>query len=820
MIETLLQLFVGSNSPRPVIAAKTAEDLDWPALLAELADRCESEAGPVCIENLPQMTDPTLIASRMSQVSAAAVIIAAESAPSIRGLVDVPALVDRALRGGTLDGLALRAIGVACDIGDDVQAFFEESTEPLEGLLPLAQGLQLLTWLSNPIADAIEPDGSIAADATPELKSLRRHSHQFKERLQKIVERYLRDPDHEEVVQDEFYTYREGRYVVPIKVSKQSEVGGIVHGRSRSGQTVFVEPQDMVDLNNQLMVARMAVEEEEERILAQLTALVGKASEPLLTNYRCLVFLDITLAAARLSIDMRATAPDLDEEGRVGLKSARHPMLALRETRTDGAFRVVANDLPLEQPVLVISGPNTGGKTVMLKTLGLFALMVRAGLPIPVDPGSTFPVFQRVFSDIGDEQSLADNLSSFSAHLGNIRGFLRQIVPGTLVLLDEVFSGTDPIQGAALATALLDELAEQGAMVCVTTHFEGLKQAALARDRFDCAAMGFDLASMEPTYRLTIGLPGSSYAVGIARRYGLPDSILRRAERELSGERGDEVEAMLEELERQRSKLETQGQALKDARREAAEEKRRYQRERERLKQAALESVDSELQDLFAQVREAEVLLKKRRREISAGAIKESRAAEIAADLKAVKTRLRVTIDHRERREVAAERSPLDPTAINTGDAVFVRTFKQIGTVVEIDGHRGQCTVRLGSMKASVSIPDLFAPTRQEIAQRNPPRKTPRAPDGPAEAASVPQTAQNTLDLRGKRVDEALEELEKYLDKALGRNERGVYVIHGHGTGALKSAIRDQLARSPYAKAWRPADRFQGGDGVTAVDLA
>jgi DNA mismatch repair protein MutS2 len=844
----------GRASQLRVPFGRTETDLEWPAVLEALAARCQCEEGAERARRLAPLQSPPQAAARLDEVDEARRLIVAALAPGLAGLTDLSELLVFAARGGTLDGPSLVDVARVAEVSNDVRDALSALPRAVDqdprgnGVFPRIGGLADALVSASPLVSALrlalDEDGRLLDRASPELSGLRKRVITLRARVKERVESLLKSREWEPLLQDDAFRLREGRFVLPVKVEEQSQVPGIVHGRSGSGMTVFIEPTELVEMNNQAALAQLEVEREEERILQRLSAEVAARADVLEANLRTLLSLDVTLAAGRLARDMDAVRPELleDVEGTYVLEApaARHPLLALRERASEGTFRVVANDLRLGRgaaeviadtaPVLVVSGPNTGGKTVTLKTIGLLALMTRAGLLVPAAEGTRISFFPRIFSDIGDAQSLAEDLSSFSGHVSQINRFLPRVAPGTLVLLDELFSGTDPLQGAALGAALVEDLAERGAVVAVTTHFERLKHFALESPVCASASMGFDLVALAPTFRMELGLPGASYAVGIARRLGFPEAILSRAQRLLSGEDASEVESLLEELTRQKGRLGDRERELLAATAAAEGAQRKFDRELERLRNEALGAVDSELDAIFKEIRDTSVLLKRRRQELTAKGAQaptEEKLQAVKREIEEVKARLGDRRDAQKREVQRRQRRPLTLDELTAGVEVWVGPFKKLGRILELDAGREQAWVQVGAMKATFKPRDLYTPNEEDVPAEKPALR----PASPAESASPaaaaldpeliggPQTSANTVDLRGMRVDEAVDSLDRFLDTALSRGEGVVFAIHGHGTGALKAAVRDFLRTSAYVTGSRPGERGEGGDGVTVIGI-
>jgi DNA mismatch repair protein MutS2 len=805
----------GGDKPKAA-TEKTLAALGWPELLRELESLCHSDRGRACVPRLPLLADRVSVEKELGLVAEARALAAAgEPLP----FGEVPDLADALLRlqkEGALAAPTLLEVRTALRSGARLRRFLALRAERAPDLARLAAGIEPLEEVSRPIDDAFDDRGELQDNASPELFRLRQRTRELHERLTRRMRTLLEEPRLAPFLQDHFYTLREDRYVLPVRTDAGPVLEGIVHGSSATGATVFVEPQEVVGLNNQLKVAEIEARREEARILLELSGLVQEMLPSIEKNLGLLERLDLVDARARLAEKLAASRPTVSEDGRVLLVAMRHPVLCL------GSAEVVPNDLELEPGrALVITGPNAGGKTVCLKTLGLFAVMLRAGMHLPAGDGSRLPLFDGVRTEMGDDQSLADHLSTFTAHLSHLLDFLETARPGTLLLLDDIGIGTDPGEGAALAQALLEAFVETGAQVVATTHYERLKALAYSDRRFDNASVGYDLSRMVPTYHLHRGIPGSSGAISVARRLGLAPKLADRAAALL--EKGPEdLSRLLAELAAERTTLEREREVLatERARARALEEKHRAELERLRAKgraeldeaqQRALEELRrarADLERIRAQLKRPPdpVRLKQADREIS-GAAK--------------------TILEHERARAAPASRPARPEELTVGARVIAPQLGGLGEVIEAP-QRGRVAVRVGGLRTLVPIAEVMIPLEAPAARTKgkPAHSRPEAPrDAAAPAPATPRetplrTAAITLDVRGLRVDEAIAETDRFLDGAMRAEEPVLFLLHGHGTGALKSALRDHLSGLAEVSRIRPADLEDGGDGVTVIFLA
>jgi DNA mismatch repair protein MutS2 len=739
---------------------------------------------------------------------------------------DVGPAIERAARGGRLDPGELVAVTDTLVAAGRLADVLREVDRPL--LHALYRSIATLPALRARLEASLDPGGEILDTASPALGGLRRAVRIAHERLRARLEALI----HSEAggaLQEPLITLRNGRYVVPVRADARSRVRGIVHDQSGSGQTLFVEPIVAVELENTWREAQLAVQAEEERILDELSGLVGRDAEPLRETLDALARLDHWLCRARLADELDAVRPGHSSGGDVTLLSARHPGLS---------GRVVPIDVRLggEYTALVITGPNTGGKTVALRTVGLLALMHQAGLPIPAAPGSRLPVFRDVLADIGDEQSVAQSLSTFSGHLRTITRIVGTAGEGTLVLLDELGAGTDPTEGSALAQALLDHFIGAGALVIATTHYAELKTYAHNAPRARNASVEFDLATLAPTYRLTIGLPGTSQAFAIAERLGLPAALVDDARSRLTMAQ-QEFETTLASIrathadirDAQARAAEAESRA-KAALAEAAEERRRARQERHQAAAEARRQAEVTIAALEAEVAEVR------------GALARETLTEARLDQAMTRIESRLAALPAAGPESAPRTVDATPAStFRVGDRAATGSGWQ-GTIVALE--RGRATLQVAGMRLDVDSAELRRPgdpgTLSPAADGDRSRQTaPRtgrrgdfgATPGPSAAAGAgpaaatgagrgrgaPRGIPSSLDLRGARVDEALEALDRYLDAAAHASAGRVTIIHGHGSGAMRDAVRDVLSGHPLVREWRPGERGEGGDGATVV---
>jgi DNA mismatch repair protein MutS2 len=795
--------------------AKTLADLEWHRLLEHLASRASSELAAERCRRLPFL-EARAARDQLELVREIAVCIEEGDPPPPLPARDVAEALAQIRGEGAVSGEALLELAANLKLYVAVTRYLDNRRDACPrnwSALVATQGTPSpisMARLAAEIESSFEPDGTIADSASSELGALRRRVASLRQSLSERIDAIAEDE--QDLLQERTVRMRNNRFVLPVRADAHRRLRGIVHGTSKTGATIFVEPEAMVDLGNQLMLAREEVAREEARILIGLRDAVGDMLEEVEQACEAILIAETRIAAARLTRDLEAAVPLDAEPGTFELVAARHPLLLL-----DGVA-VVAGSLSAERGrTILISGPNAGGKTVVLKTVGILGLMLSAGLPVPCAAESRFGIPDGLLTDIGDDQSLELSLSTFSAHMKNIGAALRAAGPGRIVLLDELASGTDPAEGAALAEALLTHLNERGATTLATTHFDVLKTRAQEAPGFVNAAMGFDADQMRPTFEIRFGLPGSSSALSVAERFGIPEEVVSRAVA-LLPEGVRQLAGAVEALEREKHDLALERQAVVGQRKVLEEATRRQRDELDRLKARQDKFVDDETRELWSAIRRAREKVRDaertvRRRRADTGAVRKARdrinaiADELAPGGELSKD---TPADLPGRPATAEELSP--------GAAVFVTSVAKEGIVDEpVKG--GRALVRCGALRLRVEITELRLLDSKGAS--GPRSKT----SGVALPAAEPRReairdSNNALDLRGKTVDEALAATDEFLDRALRDGLDAVFLIHGHGTGALRDAVREYLGESSYVSDFRPGDRGEGGDGVTVAWIA
>ena len=788
---------------------KTRSDLEWDVVLTSLADRCAGPLGRELALALPFAATRDEARASLRQ-SAEACGLLGEGRPLPVGQVDdVREAVERARIGGVLAPAELRAVGRMLGAARALRRFLGARRAHLPALFEACSTDPTLDDLGDEIDGSFDADGTLADRASPRLRELRGEWHAARQRMLARMEDLLSRYD--AVVQDGFITEREGRWVLPVRSDAHERFPGIVHATSASGATLFVEPRAVVPMGNRLKVLEAEVKREEEAVYARLTALVADALPSVDAAARALALADVRAATEKLARDAELVFPVLADEPRLDLKGARHLLLAL------DLPRVVPSDLALEAGrAMVVSGPNAGGKTVALKTMGLAALMVRAGVPVPCAEGSVVGLFDVVLTDVGDDQSLQKNLSTFSAHVSNLVEILQETTRGALVLLDELAGGTDPREGEALAAGVLDSLCARGGAVAATTHYEGLKALALADERFVNASVGFDIAAMAPTFQLVTGIPGSSSALAVARRFGMPSTVIERAERFLTRE-DRSFEAVVRKLHDERAALELARAAAEQREREARAISTQLEAELAAAKSREKRMLSDEARELMDRLRRGREELRAAQARLRAKKVEPEalREAERAIERVAAEVAIGGALEPPGKGADEGLREPVNRTDLRKGARVWVPRLRAEAEVVDLMAG-DQVRVAAGPLKLTVSASELRTTLHAEPPP--PPRPSSRSA-GSVDQAPLP-TRDNTCDLRGLRVDDAIAMATSFLDRALSDGRSAVFLLHGHGTGALRDALRKELARSAYVARLSGVEADRGGEGVTVVWLA
>jgi DNA mismatch repair protein MutS2 len=817
------------------VTQKTLESLEWSQLVGRLRDHCRTPqargwlprhgekggeeareeeddeaqlAGSSAPEGEVSEFASTLreVRERLAETSEARALLDAELIPPLGGVADLDATFRRAGKGGTMSPQQLLEVRATLAALHETSRFLATHAEAAPLLAAMGDALSDHRALEREIDGAIDSSGEVRDEASRDLATARRDSNQLAGDLQRRLARYLQDPNVAPSLSDDFYTVRNDRYVLPVRADARGAVRGIVHDASRSGTTIFIEPEAVVELNNRLKQTELTVVREIERVLHELSLRVAEDAPLLAADLGMLAHLDIAFARGRLSQGMRATEPHVEADGIFHLTQLRHPLLDPDEA--------VPNDLHLgdDWHVLVISGPNAGGKTVALKSLGLAALCVRAGLHVPADPGARVALVDNVLADIGDGQDMRESLSTFSAHMVNLAEIVRAASRDTLALLDEVGVGTDPGEGAALAQSVLETLADAGTRVIATTHYNLLKEMAAVDARFCNASVDFDPETLAPTYRLHLGTPGASSATAVASRMGMPSAVLDRANALLDRE-DRRLDRMLSELGASRAALESEQREVKATRAESESIRDEYRVKLERLQERRDKLFVAMRDDLDRSFKEAHAEVAGVIRDLQRGGSAQD-AALARSKLQALEEQAREAETETGIHEREAPRSDeLDWRHAKVGDPVGVPGGGS-GVLESLPDQRGRVRVRSGHAT-------IVVPTDRVSAAPEGSRPRPKGPRVRLESAAPPDAVRGggTLhcDLRGLRVEEARDRVTAAIDRALADDRAAIEFIHGVGTGALRRAVREELATSAWVSDMKSGDPDHGGEGVTTA---
>ena len=786
--------------------AKTLSVLEYNKIIEQLIEQAGSEMTKKIISELKPFTDVSEIRDYQAETTEAVRLINHKGPLPVGGFYDIGESVSFARKGGTLTMAQLLKVLYNMKTAERIVSFLKGDIPEIPIICSIAELIVVHKRLADEIDRCILSEDEMADNASPELRSIRRAMVRQNEALKAKMNHIINSADNRTILQDSIVTMRNGRYVIPVKQEHRGRVPGIVHDQSGTGATLFIEPQAIVNLNNELRQLELDEKAEINRILAELSDGVSECYHDLINNQKLLLELDMFMAKGRLSIAMGAEEPDINEDGILELKSARHPLIDSK--------KVVPVNIALgrDYGTLVVTGPNTGGKTVTLKTAGLLSLMAQTGLHIPAAYGSTVPVYEKIFADIGDEQSIEQSLSTFSSHMTNIVGIVEEAGTNSLILLDELGAGTDPTEGAALAISILEQMAASGASIIATTHYTELKKYAISTPGVQNASMEFDVETLSPTYRLTIGIPGKSNAFEISHKLGLSREITDRAKTLL--EAGDIA------FEDVITSLEEDKRLAEEERDEAIMINIEMKRQKEELEQKAKK---------FEQQKEREM---ERAREQAREIIREAKevAAEVQEELKALaklesmgernlkfdqgRKRLR-EIEKKNRSTIKRETNdkPVDPDQLSLGDRVKILTLDQNGEIISLPDDRGNLQVQVGIMKIGVKLRDIM------LIDQPKPKKKPKTSKYGALYKQKAQNISTSVDVRGKNLEDAVMDVEKYIDDAFISGLEEVTIIHGRGEGILRKGLHDMFKRHKNVKSFRKGSYNEGGDGVTVLKL-
>ncbi len=781
--------------------------LEFETVLTEVARHAASAAGREACLDLRPRSGLAAVREEIARVGDLLALLSEYGSPLSGNFPDIrPHLTEARTIGARLAATDLLEIAHVLVVTRDVEAYLRKHAAGRPLLRRSLDRLHALPDLDARLGAALDEDGGLRDDASPALRSIRRELRSLRTEIEARLSRLFRGSAADRVFADQYVTVRNGRFVVPVRAQSQSSVAGIVQDRSSSGETLFVEPLFAVEPNNRLTIAAREEAEEEARILAELTRLVGTMADALDESFASLVDLDTVAARARFALHHEGTCPDIAEPGAGGLlRRARHPLLVL----TGRPVTPIDLELDPDRRLLILTGPNTGGKSVGLKTLGLAALMAQSGIPILAEAGAQLPLFDGVWTDIGDQQNVADDLSTFSGHVRNLAEVLAAAGSASLVLLDEPGTGTDPEDGAALARVLLEALMERGTRVLATTHFQAVKVFALESERASVATVDFDPETFSPRYRLVYGNIGPSLGLAMARRLGFPETLLTHAETE-RGTLAQRLGTAVERLESARRRYEDEAGAL-DAERARL---RKRENESEALLAELRDKKKRRWADELGEAKRFAEELRSEGRRLLAEARRDPAKMARRLHQAGVDQAARVERRREELRDDRPHPESRPDTTLAPGDEVEILDNGLRGTLVSLAGARAQ--VARGNVRFDVPAGRLrrvAAATQPRPARTTPHglRRTPSAPEGAGPA--------HEINLVGKRVGRALEELETFLDRAALDDRSVVRIVHGHGSGALRRAVREYLADCAYVARYEEADPHAGGSGATIAHL-
>lgn len=789
---------------------KALETLEYRKIIAQLKREMGSAASAKLADELTPLTSEKIIKEELRSTTEAVDLIVRKGPLPTGGLYDIREALLLAKKGVSLTMRQLLEVQNVLGISSEVVAFMHDDALPeLKYIGEMVDLIVEFTALEKEISRCILTEDEMADNASPKLKDIRRSIHQQNQAIKNKLSRIITSSSNKTYLQDAIVTMRDGRYVIPVKQEYRSFFPGMVHDQSKGGATLFIEPQGVVELNNKLRELEVEEQLEIARILAELSSRVAEHYREIRSNLELLTKLDFIMAKGKLSCKMHASEPKIDADGELRLISARHPLIEYKKAvpvdiRIGGDYRT-----------LIITGPNTGGKTVSLKTAGLLVMMAQSGLHIPASHASTLPIFGEVFADIGDEQSIEQSLSTFSSHMKNIVSIIDKASYDSLVLVDELGAGTDPTEGAALAIAILERFYDSGALTMATTHYNELKKYALATSGVENAAMEFDVETLTPTYRLLIGVPGKSNAFEISKKLGLSESVIERAtehikhgdmefenvissieddKRKAAADRLD-AESMRAEIEERLKKLEEKEKAISEKRADIIAEAKREARELLRETKSAVKDVQKDLRRLQKSGAHTN---------LNTGALEKSRRkineAEDLVSEKVVK-------------QVNSE--PVSADTLKIGDRVKLLTIGQNGTILSLPDEKGNLMINIGALKVKARLEDLML--INEGKDRKPQAKSSSKYGSLLRSKSSSVSA--SINVMGKNLEDALADVEKYLDDVYMAGLDMVSIIHGRGGGILKDGIRQMLKRKKYVDSYGAASYNDGGEGVTIVRM-
>ena len=790
---------------------KSIRTLELPRVLELLSEQAVSAEARQRALRLRPETEVEEVLRLLDQTDAARNLIGLRGSPSFSGVKPVAEALDRADRGGALNTRELLTIADLLTAARRAKEYFNDEAAEKTAIDHLFLSLHGNRFLEEKIKRAIPDEDTIADAASTELADIRRHMRAAQAKSRQILQKIISSPSYGKILQETIITQRDGRFVVPVKAEHKGDLPGLVHDISSTGATLFVEPMGVVQANNEYIELQAKEQKEIDRILAEFSAEAAAHREDIQWDYDTLVHLDLIFARGQLSSKMNAVRPEVRRDGAIHLRKARHPLL---DPKTAVPIDIELGD---SFDTLVITGPNTGGKTVTLKTLGLLTLMTQCGLHIPAADRSAVSVYERVLADIGDEQSIEQSLSTFSAHMVNIVEILKEADRHSLVLFDELGAGTDPVEGAALAIAVIQHVRRLGAKVAATTHYAELKTFAMTTAGVENASCEFDVETLAPTYRLLIGIPGKSNAFAISRRLGLPEDVIAAAQGQMSGEsvRFEDILTQLEEKRQALEKREQEADRLLRQREEDARRAREFREQMERAKDNARSRGEAEAKRILRDARTAADQVFQELSEMRKAQAK----AERMLNENEARAALRRTLNEAEeavsRRDARQEPIPKPSRPIRAGDLVEIPGVKTPAEVVSV-GKDGTLQLKAGILKMKAKVDEVRLIEDDERAAR---KKTPSVTIRQNADRALRASAARELDIRGMETLEAESVVENFISAAVMGKLETVTIIHGKGTGALRKAVHDILRRNKAVKSFRLGVYGEGESGVTVVTL-
>ena len=785
---------------------KSLSTLEYTKILKSLSECAKNDDAKTMAEELKPSSDFREVERALAETDAAVTMSLKFGSPEILRVEPVDGAIKRLDVGGALSAAELLNVARLLKCIRNLKRYTKEQTGALEEYF---SELVSAKPIEDEINRAIVSEDEIADAASPALANVRRKMKNTGAKIKDSLDSMVRSGHYQKFLMDNIVTMRNNRYVVPVKAEHRSEVPGIVHDMSASGSTVFIEPSSVVNANNELHELEIKEKAEIEKVLYELSNKVAEISEQVKYNYETLILIDFIFAKAKLALDMKAVCPKLNTDGKIKIVKGRHPLI--------DKSKIVPIDVRLgdDFDVLVVTGPNTGGKTVVLKTIGLFCIMTQAGLHIPANEESEMPVFDDVFADIGDEQSIEQSLSTFSSHMKNIVHIVENAGPNSLVLFDELGAGTDPVEGAALATAIIESIRLIGAKIVATTHYSELKLYALSTDGIENASCEFDVETLSPTYKLLIGVPGKSNAFAISKKLGLPDSIIERSKEKLSDE-NIKFEDVLGSIEENRVSAQKAREEQERMRREIEQLKDELQREREKIdkkKDKIYDNARAKAEKIIKQAQEDTERMLEEIKQLQ----KEKRNKEAVRAMEEVRKELKLKEKSNVRpknRRSGGVKSNVNLNTLKLGSNVLIIDLNDKGTVLSINKDNQTAVIQVGIMKITAKISNLVV-LEDEKGSKPESYVAPKRSKG----INTAMSGKTEVDLRGMTIGEAELEVDKFLDESVLSGLSEVSLIHGKGTGALRAGIHEYLRHHPHVRKYR-LGRFGEGDiGVTIVEL-